>query len=293
MVLAVVGAVGLVDLTDVEQFLVGAAGVVLLALTVDAGERRRLLNEHARLLHTMKMVARAVETREIAADEIRPQLEDLLESSWEWLFKGGSARFLRSGTLPSLATHVDRDVNVHIQVLDPRERQLCDEYGRYRFRQGRSRGSSGDEIRRIQADLLATVYSAAWYRANHRVRPTLLLLREFSPLRYDMGSRGVVVTISDLSQPGLYASSDSYYRSVKDELLQARHGNPFVDLPTRGDLFPTPIASVSPDLVREALEASEVVAPDGSRTPLLSGAVAPATLDFDLIARSVTHPDAR
>jgi hypothetical protein len=294
MVLSVVDVLGFFDVSRnrIEELVLFAAGVFLLAHAVDAGERRRLLAEQEKLQHAMRAVSGAASVRDVAPNRIRSEINTLLAESDEWLFRGGSGRFLRFGSLPALARFQALDVSVLVQLLDPRDGELCTEYAKYRSVQRLPRALRPEEgkMRTIQADLLATIYAAAWYQAHSRIRPRVILLRAFSPLRYDFGSTGVVVTIADLTQPALYAPANSwYYQSVRDELEQAEHGHPSVLLPETRQWFPPRIDQVDAGAVRGALLDTRVE-DRGSRSPLLEGDAAEGSLDFDLLVEAVTTP---
>jgi hypothetical protein len=143
-------------------------------------------------------------------------------------------------------------------------------------------------MRTIQSDLLATIYAIAWYVSTTRIEAQVVLLRAFSPLRYDIGSRGLYVTVADLSQPGLYASSSSwYYRSISDEVRQAHHGHPSVGLPRQPHALPARREDVDEAAVREGLDAVIVRDPSGGSSPLLTGDASSDQIVFDDIVQAV------
>jgi hypothetical protein len=225
--------------------------------------------------------------RQMAPEDIEPEISQLLAESKEWLFRGGSARFLRGTTMPKLAAGARTlQVPVMLALLDPRDLELCDTYANYRSKIGRRDPTVS--ARSIQAEILATVYIAGWYMARTRLQPRVVLLRSFSQLRYDIGSDGLLVTVADRSKPALYASASSwYYRSLRDELEQLVHGNPALELPGRDpDRFPPALADVTVDHVRNALVTTR--AQDGSE--LLSDAAAVDEVEWDLVRVGVVTP---
>jgi hypothetical protein len=292
LIAAVLSAVGLIGLSTsrFEQIVVGIAGLVLVALTVEAGERRRLLREQEEVQVALRLITAQADVREVPSDEIHQGITELLGQAHTWIYRGGSARFLRSETLPTLARVTDTTVEVLVQLLDPRHGNLCREYARYRDvqRAATVRRAGEGELRTIQTDLLATIYAAAWYTLRTRIRAEVVLLRAFSPLRYDMGSNGLFVTVADLSQPGLYARSSSwYYRSMSDEARQASHGHPSLVMPTADDGFPRSKADVDHEAVHAGLAAIVVRDPQGDESSLLAGDASPNVLDFPEIAATV------
>jgi len=217
-----------------ESLILFAVTAVLLTLLADTDDRRASRMEQRDLVDAARAATGALEVRVIRAHEIGDGLRRLLEESSEWTFRGGSGRYLRNATLPRLAKIRDRDVNVDIQILDPRDEALCKEYADYRNRY------RGDSIRRpdegkidtVRNDLLAVIVAAAWYGANTRIRPKVLLLRSFSPLRYDIGTSGLYLTLPDPREPALFAAGGSwFYTSVLDEMRQSAHGHPSLQLP--------------------------------------------------------------
>jgi hypothetical protein len=285
-----IDATGWFDVGDDRfgQLVTAIAALVLLGFTLEAGERRAFARRHEELFGEVRALGGALEVRQIASNAIGPGIRDELTRSGAWLFRGGSGRFLRSGTLPELGNIRNREVPVMIQVLDPRDEFLCTKYAEYRSVQRGAvirRPDEGD-MRKIQADLLASIYAAAWYSARTRIEASVTLLRTISPIRYDFGDRGLYVTVADPTQPGLFAQNGSwYYNSVRDELEQANHGHPSVQFSRDIQLFPTK-DEVDGVIVERGLDAIRIHAPDGAETPLLTGAADAHHLDFaDIAAR--------
>ena len=298
IVLAVLETFGVVNLsTDVFQNLVlWAIGVVVLALLADSFDRRSPREEQRRLVHAAEAAAGVLPVHEVPSDRIGEGLASTLERSDRWIFRGGSGRYLRNRTLPTLATARDRDTPLLVEILDPRDAALVREYARYRAQQRADSVRRPDEAdpRTIASDLLANVYAAAWYTVNTRIRAEVLLLRSFSPLRYDIGSTALYVTVPDPTEPGLVARAGSwYYAAILDELQQNAHGHPQLVLPSDSKLFPERHDEVSPDVVLAGLQAVRVRDPVTQReAPLLTGAVAPEMVDPETIAHVIFLRDA-
>lgn len=285
LVAAVLSAFGIVSFSS-DQFRTAAlfvAGVLLLATLQDAADRREF--EEQRWL--------AAAVHQVESGQIGPRLERLLAESTNWQFRGGSGRWLRSATLPALSRVRDREVPLLVQLLDPRDEHLCGECARYRASQRDAADLRPDEDdpRTIQADLLSSIYAIAWHSARSRINPEIVLLRSFSPLRYDIGTSGMFVTVAKRSEPALYASSGSwYFRSVTDELAQATHGHPIVVPPASTDVFPRTPSEVTSASVRAALEATRVRS-TGTESPLLAHFATASHVDFEKVARHVFHVD--
>lgn len=278
-----------------EGLILFAVGLVLLTFLADAGDRSASREEQRELVDAARAATGQLEVREVRSHEIGEGLRRLLKESNEWTFRGGSGRYLRNATLPVLARIHDRDVNVDIQILDPRDQALCKEYAEYRSRY------RGDSIRRpdegkvetITTDLLSVVFAAVWYSTNSRIRARVLLLKSFSPLRYDIGSTGLYLTLPDPREPALFAASGSwYYVSVLDEMRQSVHGHPSLVLPADSKLVGLRKDQVDAGVVKAGLEKTFAVDPfSGNQTALLDGATLSSTLDFSAIAKRVFLED--
>jgi len=274
------------------EILVLAASTVLLAYFAmnlssrDAASKASALHVDVReLLGRVDAGLDAV--RQVPPPEIRQRLVDNVAGASLFYFRGGSGRWLRRFTLPQLGAIVDREIDVSVQLLDPRDGELCEEYARYRAA-SRPAGTVRDEERDprlIQRDLLGSVYAAAWHSARTRLRAEVVLLRAFSPLRHDVSSEGLMITVADETAPGVYAAAGSWFHAaVIDEMRQARHGHAVVTLPAPGAAFPPDLAAATGDQVRAALSAATVAAAGGGPgTPLLDGYAA-SGVDWDLVA---------
>ena len=229
--------------------------------------------------------------RQVASDQIGVELERLLQDSVDWIFRGGSGRWLRGRTLQHLSIIRDREVPLGVQLLDPRDELLCAAYSRYR---SRSRdpadvrpGEENPEL--IRTDILASIYATAWFAAQSRIVAEVVLLKSFSPLRLDVGTRGLFATVALRSAPGLFAQEQSwYYRSVLDEMRQAKSVNDVLELPD--DNFP-PRTGVDGAAVSRTLQDIRVLRPGGGSSQLLTGFADAPSLNFDEISQKALGPD--
>jgi hypothetical protein len=304
----VVGAGGLVvlalDLFDFarlpagyeQEILLLAASTVLLGYFAAHSTGNRAADGVARLEGTVNgLEGRLSEAlggvRQIPSGDIRAHLIENARGVTAFYFRGGSGRWLRRFTLPTLGSVKDRDVQVSVQLLDPRDEELCREYARYRAASRRPGDVRPDEDnpRLIQRDILGSVYATAWYSARARLQAEVVLLRAFSPARYDVSSEGAVVSVSDPAAPGLLAKRGSWlHAAFVDEMCQARHGHGVATAP--GDLnhFPPDIAAVDGDVVRDALTAFTVTVNGTAPSALLTG-YASSGVDWALVAAEHVH----
>ena len=110
-------------------------------------------------------------------------------------------------------------------------------------------------------------------------------MNTYSPLRYDAGLHGVVVTVADPNAPALLARERGWlFAALIDEIRRAHYELPSLVLPNEVDFFPFIFQHVTADEVRAALLATNVRSSDGTYTPLLEEA---DEIDFsDIAARS-------
>lgn len=231
------------------------------------------------------------EIRQIPGDRIGEVLDQLLASSNQWHFRGGSGRWQLETVLPQLADRRDLPARYVMQIIDPLDDELCERYGQYRARSRTpdEAPSVSDGPRLVRHDILACVYAAGWYRFYSQIRPEITLLRTYSPIRIDCGNNGLVVTIANKSSPGLWASSGTwYYRSVVDELEQLEEVSRRLELPREESIYPSELNEVTAVHVKSMLTLVKARKPNGEESPFLTekdGEV--AKIDYEAIARKV------
>ncbi|MFE7334719.1 hypothetical protein [Streptomyces griseus] len=302
LTVAAIVVVALLDMFNAislgQEFLSGAAVVVLGAFLGALLVSRKSTVEQKEVLQ--KIVAdlggikQEIEIRgvdahvvEVPREEIGRRLEDLLGSTNSWHFRGGLGGWQRSTVLPSLATVTNRDIAYSMHILNPADEDLCRRYASYRASAGQRTGTT--DPKNIRDELLALLYAAAWYSERTRINPKVSFLYSYSPLRYDLSDLGLIVTVPDMQQRGIYAPAGGWYcTSVRDEMDQAGKALPAVALPSGESMFPRHWRDVRAGHVREALEAVRVQPSrfsGQSSHSLLTGWADTSRLDFDKIAR--------
>lgn len=284
------GLAALPDDYDSEILLLAASTVLLAYFAVNASARQASAEASSLRGDVRDLLARVESgldtVRQVPPAEIRQRLTSNVAGASSFYFRGGSGRWLRSFTLPQLGSIVDREIEVSVQLLDPRDGELCEEYARYRAASRPARAVRDDERdpRLIQRDLLGSIYAAAWYSARTRMRAEVVLLRTFSPLRYDVSSEGLMITVADEAAAGLLAVAESWFhKAVVDEMRQARHGHAVAALPAAGANFPPDLTQVTGQQVQAALAAVTVEAAGGAPAPLLAGFAA-SDIEWELVA---------
>lgn len=149
---------------------------------------------------------------EIPAGHIRKVLGEMLGSSKEWYFRGGSARWQREHVLPALAQVTDRPVQYKVQVISPFDSELCSKYAVYR-RKSRPDDERADP-KRIQMELLAFIYAVVVWASRSKIAPHITLLHRFSPFRLDGNSESFLITVADPHRNGLRTKAGNWYHAA-------------------------------------------------------------------------------
>lgn len=188
--------------------------------------------ELARNVETLQsLVESAVDqnaVHEIPAGHIRRVLDEMLGSSKEWYFRGGSARWQREHVLPALARVTDRPVQYKVQVISPFDSELCAKYAAYR-RKSRPDDERADP-QRIQMELLAFIYGAVVWTSRSKIVSHITLLHRFSPFRLDGNSESIVITVADPHRNGLRTRVGNWYHAaLLDEFeFEAGYATPLI-----------------------------------------------------------------
>lgn len=228
-------------------------------------------------------LTRQMQIYEIPNAEREKELNSLLLASNSWHFRGGVGRWQRSTVLPTLARIIASDVTYTAQIVDPRDHELCLRYAAYRLRRSVRAGEARDAVADVRADLLASVYSSAWYSMRSRVRATVTLTSSYGPFRYDVGSSGLILTVADSFAPAMFARKGGwFFDAVLEEIQRTSDELAILVLPRSEELFPLVYHNTSGEQVRGALLATQVRSSDGSLFPLLEQ---DDSIDFDDVAR--------
>src|SRR5215467_408061 len=161
-VVAIIGVVFVVlDIFDainiksewVVRLLVFSGSALLIASLLERGEQReqreenntnlthvtrgqdRVNDEMRMMLQRLNALSSEAEARQIPGSDIGEGLTDLLSTSKSWKYRDASGGWLRQRTLPQLANVKKAEVPVNMQILDPRDRDLCIRYATYRRNQ--------------------------------------------------------------------------------------------------------------------------------------------------------------
>lgn len=216
---------------------------------------------------------------------IESELDALLasETASVWKFRGGSGRWQRSRVLPSLTRIKTRDVVYKMLILDPRNDALCSQYAKYRNTHRKNGATEQATAESVKNDLLACIVSAAWHGARSRITPFLYLNQTYSPLRVDLSDAGAMMTVSDLSSPGLFCRPESwFYQSLDDELERALDQSPKIEF-RHDEMELHGAKALTVKHTMSILQNTHISAPPGQERLLTNSDL--AGLDLDKITR--------
>ncbi len=175
-------------------------------------------------------VVRRASITTVDPKEISTLLRAAIEPTDKWWFRGGTGRYLRAVTLPQMGK-LTRDTSsgkeLHVQLIDPRNEGLCQQYANYR--RGLHSAKDGEQWTsdRVRKEVYATILSLFVKAGEYPLlNIQLTLLPLFSSFRLDLSSRYVILTKEDPRAPGLRCDIDSeFYIAYRDDLLlTARQG---------------------------------------------------------------------
>jgi hypothetical protein len=183
-------------------------------------------------------IARQATITVVNPKDISGLLATALEDSKEWWFRGGTGRYLRAVTLPTLAERSRNSSSgkrLHVQLLDPANRSICERYANYR----RGLRSSAHEaqqwtLERVRAEICGTLLAVFIKVSEYPLlRVEVTLTPTFSSFRIDLSAKYAIITKEDQRAPGVRCDQGSYfYDAYKDDMeLTAQMGRS-VSIPT-------------------------------------------------------------
>lgn len=200
-------------------------------------------------------VVRRANMSTVDPKEISILLRAAIEPTEKWWFRGGTGRYLRAMTLPEMGK-LTRDKSsgkeLHVQLIDPRNEFLCEQYANYR--RGLHSAKAEEQqwtVDRVRIEVYATILSLFVKAGEYPLLNIhLTLLPLFSSFRLDLSSQYVILTKEDSRAAGLRCDSESeFYIAYRDDLLlTARQGKEITMKPIRTDLNVTSVRHHFADL---------------------------------------------
>lgn len=266
---AIVGMLGLTN--SVSASVVNSAilaTLAALALSVlrsrwDAGAepeaRARLLSAQQSLEQLPSHLRRIGQIEELIADyratldeeaairilrgnEIDQSLAEARAEAKEWIFRGGTATFVRAVVLPECvrrARRARRPLHVRLEILDPRRLELCRRYANF-FRHGVEDPNEDEKTwtgEGTQLECYATIFAACWWKQHY---PPLKIEVALSPtmtlFRWDMTQNVLFITERGPRFPAMMIKEGrffyDYWRNELDEQFEQSYRVPLMNAPT-------------------------------------------------------------
>lgn len=219
LALVIAGTVGLLAILDVlGTDEVDAAILLTLALIA------------ATLLRDRKLAARAYAdssaVKLINGPEVGQVHTEAHRDTEQWMFKGGTGTYLRAVTIKACvenARRAQRPVRMQVEIIDPTNEQLCNQYAHYRSSLAPGPDRTGETWTpdRTRKEAFATILAACWYRQRFTfLKIEVGLSKVMTTFRWDLSSQWVVITQEDPAAPAmLFEKGRPHYRGYSRELV--------------------------------------------------------------------------
>lgn len=195
---------------------------------VDAAILLTLALLAAALLRDRTSAARAVidvsAVRLVSGSDIGQALAAARRSTDRWIFKGGTGTYLRAVTLHGcveVARQEARPLRMQLEIIDPTDEALCEEYARFRSSLTPGPDRTGEQwtLERVRKESYATVLAACWYRQRFTfLSIELALSRVMSTFRWDLSSTCLIMT-QESGPTMIFENDRPYYRAYNRELV--------------------------------------------------------------------------
>ncbi|WP_432100346.1 hypothetical protein [Streptomyces sp. WAC 04229] len=279
VVVSVLSVLGLVSSNLVASAILAAVGVLSFALLRDRWtdqargmDARRTAEETGVVLDEVRTRLPVIGTLDQTMDSLRSAIEglttvrtlkgvdidraflDARRHTDRWLFKGGTGTYTRAVTLPVCvrsARMERRALLVRLEIVDPTDSALCEQYARYRASLAAGPDGTGDtwSTDRTRKESFATVLAACWYQQHYRLLDIGVgLASTMSTFRFDLSASHIIITQDDSRFPATAIARtsplyDAYANELRTSFTQTRHVPvadaahfPLSDTPTRAEL---------------------------------------------------------
>lgn len=179
--------------------------------------------------------------RILRGNEIDQSLSEARAEAKEWIFRGGTATFVRAVVLPECirrARRARRPFHVRLEILDPRRLELCWRYANF-FRHGVEDPNEDEQSwtgEGTQLELYATIFAACWWKQHY---PPLKIEVALSPtmtlFRWDMTQNVLFITERGPRFPAMMIKEGrffyDYWRNELDEQFEQAYRVPLANAP--------------------------------------------------------------
>jgi hypothetical protein len=166
--------------------------------------------------------------RVLHGDEIDRALINARAEAREWIFRGGTATFVRAVALPEcvrVARQNRRVLTVRMEILDPTNHDLCRRYTNY-FRHGvedPNEDERGWTTKGTQVELFATILAACWWKQHYPpLEIAVALSSTMTVFRWDMSQSYLFITERGPRFPAMMIKEGRFYYDYwRNELAES------------------------------------------------------------------------
>ncbi|MGW1076532.1 hypothetical protein [Streptomyces sp. NPDC002537] len=177
-------------------------------------ERRATLDEES----TIKV---------LRGNEITDSLAEARVEAKEWIFRGGTATFVRAVVLPECVRRARRNhrpLTVRLEILDPENQALCERYANF-FRHGVDDPNEDEQTwtaKGTQVELFATIVAACWWKQQYPpLEIAVSLASTMTLFRWDMTQNRLIITERGPRFPAMMIREGRFYYDYwRNELLE-------------------------------------------------------------------------
>lgn len=155
--------------------------------------------------------------RVLLGNEISRSLAEARAEAKEWIFRGGTATFVRAVVLPECirrARQNHRVLNVRLEILDPTNVDLCSRYANF-FRHGVENPNEDERswtAKGTQVELFATILAACWWKQHYPpLEIATALSSTMSVFRWDMTQNYLIITERGPRFPAMMIREGRFY----------------------------------------------------------------------------------
>lgn len=176
---------------------------------------------NSKVTATQQALDQAANLRILRGDAISEALAAARRDTDIWTFKGGTGTFIRAVTLPEClrrAREVGRALTVRLEILDPTNDDLCEQYAVFQRSVSHTVDGTGEvwTVGRTKKESFATILAACWHKQRYRLLNVEIgLSPTVTTFRWDLSSRYLImtqfITQRDAREPALLIERGSIY----------------------------------------------------------------------------------
>ncbi|MBG0829615.1 DUF1328 domain-containing protein [Planomonospora sp. ID67723] len=159
----------------------------------------------------------AAKVRVLTGNEISRVLAEARAEAKEWIFRGGTATFVRAVVIPECvrrARQNRRELSIRLEILDPANHELCARYANYfrRMVDDPNEDERSWTTKETQVELYATILAACWWQQRYpRLKIAVGLSSTMTIFRWDMTQSCMVITERGPRFPAMLIKEGRFY----------------------------------------------------------------------------------